>query len=762
VWVLVVLLVLVTIALYWPATGHDFVMYDDPDFLTENPHVQGGLNWEGVKWAFGNTERAAYWAPVMWLSHMLAWQFFGGNAWGHHLLNVLLHAANSALVFLVLGRMTGAVWRSLMVAALFGLHPLRVESVAWVTERKDVLSASFGLLTLLAYACYAEKESQKAGSPGPKPEATGRRSGVRPLRAVRLRRPAGPWSGPYLLCLFWFTLGLLSKPVLGVTLPFILLLLDYWPLGRMQNAEWRMEKSAADLTRHTSPSTPQAPRLTPWRLVIEKVPFFLLAAGASFITVMAQKQEGALASRAILPLGARVANALISYGRYLGKLCWPADLAVFYPRPDRWPVGQVVLAGGLLLGLTALARMKRRRCPYWPVGWLWFLGALLPVIGLVQAGEQAMADRWTYLASLGVLIPAVWGAYELTRTWRHHGPPLLIASGAVVVLYLALTRQQIGCWRDSESLFRHALAVTKDNWLAHNNLGYALGQKGQDDEAMGQYEAAIRLKPRYAEARSNLGAALNSKGRIDEAIRQFREVVRLKPHEADVYSNLGAALVEKGQTDEAIRQLEEALRLKPDHARARNYLGLALGLKGQMDEAIRQYQEALRLKPDYAEAHYNLGLALAGKGQTGEAIRQYQETVRLKPDDAEAHNSLGVALDDQGQAGEAVRQYQETLRLKPGHAEAHYNLGNALGRQGQIDEAIRHYKEAIRLKPDYAAAYNNLGIALYQQRRFDEAIGRFQEALRLQPDLAGARRNLDAVLAAKARGSPPSAGATNP
>jgi protein O-mannosyl-transferase len=750
VWVMAGLLVLGTIALYWPTIQCEFVLYDDPEFLTENPHVQGGLNWEGVKWAFRNTEQAAYWAPLMWLSHMLAWQLFGMNAWGHHLINVLLHAVNTALVFLVFRRLTRATWRSLMVAALFGWHPLRVESVAWVTERKDVLSMLFWILALWGYAKYVEGA---------------------PVQSSK----SNLWYGA---SLGMFVLGLMSKPVLVVTLPCVLLLLDYWPLRRLE------------------PSTLYSQLVTVWRLVREKVPFFVLAAAASGMTVLAEEQRGALASNAGLPLGARSGNGLISYCRYLGNLFWPTDLAVFYPRPGDWPLEQVLLAGGVLLGLSVLFFMQRRRYPYLLVGWLWFLGVLVPVIGLVQAGAQAMADRFTYVPSLGVLILAIWGTNELTRHWRYHGQALSVVAAAAVMLCMALTRQSLGYWKDDEALFRHALEVTESNWLAHNNLGYALGKRGQSDEAIRQYQAAIRLKPNYAEAHSNLGAALNNKGQIDEAIRQFQETMRLKPNVADVHSNLGAALDKKGQSDEAIRQYHEALRLKPDHAEAHNNLGAALGKKGQVDEAIRQYQEALRLKPDYAEAHNNLGTALGRKGQSDEAIRHYQEALHLKPNYAEAHNNLGLALgqkgqvdeairhyrealrlkpdladahynlgaalDDKGQTDEAIRHYQAALRLKPDYAEAHYNLGNALGRKGQSDEAIRHYQEALRLKPDHAEAHNNLGIAFYHQRRTDEAIGQFQEALRLRPDFAGAHRNLDVVLAARARASPPPGGATNP
>jgi Flp pilus assembly protein TadD len=413
-------------------------------------------------------------------------------------------------------------------------------------------------------------------------------------------------------------------------------------------------------------------------LVFEKWPFFGLAAGASVVTYVVQQHGGAFWGGENLPLGARSGNALISYCRYLGKLFWPVDLAIFYPHPGHWPMEQVLLAGGLILGITALLIVKRGRYPFMLMGWLWFCGTLVPVIGLVQAGGVAMADRFTYVPSLGVLVVVTWGTFELTRRWRYQAMALSVSGWVVIVLCFGLTRHQLGYWKDNETLFRHGLEVTENNYLAHNNLGMALVEKGQTDEAISQYQEAIQLKPDDAVFHNNLGTALGRKGRMDEAISQFQEAIRLKPDFAEIHNNLGMALVEKGQTDEAISQFQEAIRLKPDFAGFHYDLGIALGMKNQTDEAISQYQEAIRLKPDDAEVRYNLGTALGMKGQTDEAISQFQEAIRLKPDDAEAHN----------------------------------NLGNALGRKGQIDAAIRQFQEAIRLKPDYAEARNNLARAL--------------------------------------------------
>ena len=695
VWLMAVLLVLVTIALYWPVMRCGFINYDDPEFVYDNPHVRGGLNWEGVKWAFSNTEQGAYWAPLMWMSHELDCQFFGLNAWGHHLINVLLHAANTALVFLVFQRMTGATWRSLILAALFGWHPLRVESVAWVTERKDVLSTLFWTLTLLAYAKYV---------------------GASQVRDSKSK----VWFGT---ALAMFVFGLMSKAML-VTMPCVLLLLDYWPLERFKPGRAR-------------------------QLVMEKIPFFALAAVMSVVTFVVQKHGGAVSTVKYLPLGARSGNALISCCRYLEKMFWPTGLAVFYPHPGYWPLKQVLLAGVFLCGISMLLFVKRGRYPYLLMGWLWFVGTLVPVIGLVQVGGQAMADRFTYVPSLGVLILTIWGAYELTGRWRYHKIALSVAGSAAIVLCLALTRQQIGYWKDSETLFRHTIEVTQKNYMAYRTLGDVLLQNGQTDEAISQFKTAIRLKPDFADAHYDLGVALVKKGQSDEAISQFQEAIRLQPEHAEAHNNLGNSLFSKGQTNEAMSQYQEAIRLQPDDAEAHYDLGNALFNQGQTDEAITQFKTAIRLKPDFALAHNNLGNALFKKGQTDEAIGQYQEAIRLQPEYAKAHNNLGVAFFNKDQTGAATSQFQEAIRLKPDYAEAHNNLGLALLNEDHTGEAMSQFQEAIRLNPDYAKAHYNLGIVFFNQGQTDEAISQFQEAVRLKPDDANAQSRLAKALERK-------------
>jgi Tfp pilus assembly protein PilF len=594
VWLMATLLVLGTIALYWPAMRCDFVILDDGVNVSGNVHVQKGLTWEGIKWSLSNPVNNG-WLPVTALSHMLVCQVFGLNPWGHHLINVLLHALNAALVFAWLRQMTGATWRSLSVAALFAVHPLRVESVAWVTERREVLCACFGLLALMAYVRYAQGRMQNAECRMQNPASPNTQHAIR--NTFHVSRFTLHNSTFYLLSLCFLALGLMSKPTL-VTWPFVMLLLDYWPLGRLDLSMFHGLRS------------------TLFRLAREKIPFFVLVAAESVVLLVVQEHGGGLGPGKGLSLGAHIGNALISYCRYLGKMFWPTNLAVAYPHPGHWPPAEVWLAGGLLLGVSALVWVQRRRNPYLLVGWLWYCGTLVPMSQVIQTGSHAMADRWTYLPSLGVLILIVWGACELIQGWRYQALTLSLTGSAAIIACLPVTRHQLGYWRNSEVLLWHTLAITENNYLAHRNLGYAFYIKGQMDEALSQFQKAVLLEPDAPEAYDHLGITYNGKGQLDEAIRQFQEALRLDPSYADAHYNLGVAFYQQGRTDEAIRQFQETIRLKPDHAEAHHNLGVTLGLKGQTDEAIRQFQEALRLKPDYADARKNLNLLLATRAHS--------------------------------------------------------------------------------------------------------------------------------------------------
>ena len=622
-WLMATLLVLATIALYWPVTGYDFIVVDDPDYVAANPHVLGGLTWENICWAFTSLG-IGLWHPLTWISHMLDCECFGLRPGLHHLTSLLLHAANTALLFVVLRTMTGALWRSAAVAALFALHPLHVESVAWVAERKDVLSTFWLMLTLLAYHRYTRSLRQNAEARMREPVASGTQHGADDTLHVS-RFTLAPLLF-YLLSLFLFVCGLMSKPMI-VTLPLVLLLLDYWPLGRFR----------------ASTGNPQTASIL--RLLVEKLPFLAFAVLTSLITLQSGRRFGALPSATEVPIPARLANATLSYVGYLVQAFWPSDLVVYYPLPATFSAWGVVGAATLLIGISVTAFCLVRRWPFVLVGWLWYLATLLPVIGLIQLANYSHADRYTYVPLIGVFVGLTWSVGEVLRYWRGRELGYFAgAAGAVMLLCLVCARRQVGYWRNSETLLRHALKVSEDNWFAHNKLGTAFYQQGRISEAISQFQEAIRLKLDYANAYNNLGAAFAKKSQTDEAIRQFQEAIRLEPDHPLAHYNLGNALLLKGQTDEAITQYQEAIRLNPNHAEAHYNLGTALGSKGQTDEAITHYQEATRLNPGNADAHYNLGLALASKGQTDEAIRRFEATLKVKPDYAAARQYLDAVF----------------------------------------------------------------------------------------------------------------------
>ena len=535
-------LVSATFAVYWQVWNYDFINLDDPAYVYKNPHVQAGLSRESIVWAF-TTTHAELRMPLTWLSLMLDFELYGLNPGGYHLTNLLLHITNALLLFLVLKRMTGTLWRSGFVAALFALHPLHVESVAWVTERKDVLSTLFWILTLWGYLHYVERPGVKR----------------------------------YLVTVLAFTLGLMAKPTL-VTLPCVLLLLDYWPLGRFQVGQLDGTLS----TRIQPP--PGASNLTSQtlRLILEKAPFFALAAVVSILTFLAQAGGGVLRSSEKFPVDIRIANGLVSYTKYIGRMMWPRDLAVLYPHPGvSLPIWQAAAAGLLLLTASIAVIRLARNHPYLFVGWLWYLGTLVPVIGSVQTGAQAMADRFTYVPLIGLYIIFVWGVFVLTKEW-HHRRIALAASAAVILSGLTISAWlQVRYWKDSESLFTHTLAVTSNNYLIHYGLGGALDEVGRYDEAMAHYAEAIRINPQLAEAHGNLGIVLAQQGRLEEATFHFSEALRIDPSLAGAHNNLGIVLTQQGRLEEAIFQFSEALRLEPDYAEARKNLSIVLQKAGE-------------------------------------------------------------------------------------------------------------------------------------------------------------------------------------
>lgn len=592
---LICLILTVTVlAVFWQVKNNDFVNFDDPRCTTENLHIQSGLNLGFLKWAF-TTSHAGYWQPLTWLSFAMDYQLFGLHAGGYHIVNLLFHTVNSLLLFLILSRMTHAPWKSAFVAALFALHPIHVESVAWIAERKDVLSAFFWMLTMGSYVFYVEKPGVKK----------------------------------YVLTLFFFALGLMAKPML-VTLPFVLLLLDYWPLRRLtigkssviehtqseiyrkkhrKKKERRGSATKAENVSKTEEQTVRQPAIG--YIILEKVPFFVLALASSIVTYMAQQKGGAVGSLQSYPLSARIANALVSYCSYIGKMVWPENLAILYPYPGRLPAWEVIGAGLFLIITTALIIWTVKRYPYLMTGWLWYLGTLVPVIGLVQVGVQAMADRYTYVPIIGVLIMVAWGVPELLRKWRHRNTALATVAVITLSIFSFASWKQVGYWQNSVILFKHTLEKTTNNPIIQNNLGNTLEDEGRLDEAIAHYTEALRIDPNLADSYNNIGLALAKLGRADEAAPKFLKAIGINANHAAAHYNLGTVLASQGKLDEAIYHFRESIRIKPDYAKAYNNLGNALLLERKIDEAIDSYREALRINPDYIIARENLKDAVA-------------------------------------------------------------------------------------------------------------------------------------------------------
>jgi Flp pilus assembly protein TadD len=609
-------LVIATVAVYWQVRNHDFVNFDDDRYVTENSHVQAGLSRENIVWAFTTTD-SSNWHPLTWLSHMLDCQLYGVSPKGHHLTNVLFHLVSTVLLFLILRWTTGALWRSGFVAALFALHPLHVESVAWVAERKDVLSTFFWMLTIWSYIRYVQR----------------------------------PAVNRYLLVLLLFAMGLMAKAML-VTLPFVLLLFDYWPLERMGPGQSGMSHAVQG---HPSTFT-EKPRPQAFSLLLEKTPMFVLAALSCLVTFLAQRSGGAVGAWEIYPLNIRIANGLVSYVTYIIKMIWPQNLAVFYPHPGQsLPLWQAAGAGLVLLIISITVIRLVRRYPYLPVGWLWYVGTLVPVIGLVQVGAQAMADRYTYVPLIGLFIMVSWGIPELAAKWRFRRVGLGLAAGAVIVASMILTWTNLHHWKNSAALFEHALEVTDDNYLAHNNLGIVYMRQGNIDKAIEHYTKALQIKYNLPKTHNNLGNAYARQGKIDMAIAHYTAALQINPDFAGAHNNLGNALAGQGKIEEAILHLSRSQELQPDFAEPAFNLGNLLAQQGKIDDALAQFTRALELEPDFAEAHNSLGVILARKGRLDDAIVHFHEALRLKPTFLQAHNNLTIAIQQAGYEDESSR-----------------------------------------------------------------------------------------------------------
>lgn len=642
-------LIMATLIVYWQVHSYEFVNYDDDYHVYTNRYVQSGLTIENIIWAFTDgTLISNYWIPLTWISHILDFQLYGMNAGGHHLTSLLFHIANTLILFLVIKKMTGYFWRSAFVAALFALHPLHVESVAWISERKDVLSTFFWLLTMLAYAHYAER----------------------------------PGLNRYFWVLFFFVLGLMAKPML-VTLPFVLLLMDYWPLGRLQ------------LGQSISPGSIKIQKSSTSLLIGEKIPFFALTAIVSIAAYITQRKGGVVPGMDLDLIKIQTANALVSYVSYIGKMIWPSRLAIFYPHPENLPIWQVIGAGTLLVSLSVLFVRWGRKYPYLPVGWFWYLGTLVPVIGLVKISNFAMADRYTYVPLIGIFIIIACGIPELVAQWRHRKIWLVTLATVLFTVLMATTWKQVGYWENSITLFEHARKVTINNYASHNNLGVALYDQGRTEEAIEHYLQALRIKPDYEEAYNNLGVALNRQGRTEEAIEHYLQALRIKPDYSKAHYNLGLALLSKGDIKGAVDRFRKVLQIDPNNTEALNTLNKTLATFEELDRKISHIQAELMLKPEDPMLNYNLGNMYKIKGQLDMAETYYQKAVSLQPEFPGALYELAKLYISRDEYDKALTLYQKLISIWRDNPAVYYNVACIYAKQNKPEESVAWLKKAV-------------------------------------------------------------------
>ncbi len=657
------ILVAAILSLYWQTHNHEFINYDDGKYISENVYVQEGLNFKSIAWAFTST-RSSNWHPLTWLSHMLDIQLFGMKPGMHHLVNVFIHIANTLLLFYILNKMTCALWKSAIITAFFAIHPIHVESVAWASERKDVLGAFFWMLTIGGYTRYVKRQN----------------------------------LANLLVSLLFFILGLMAKPML-VTLPFVLFLIDYWPLNRF---------------RLKSLNKPGKTNENPFNLglVLEKIPFLFFSILSCVVTFIVQKEGGAMGSFDVIPFDVRLTNAVVSYVNYIGKMFFPANLSILYPHPLFIPLWQVVASIFAIIAMIYLAVKQINKRPYIAIGLFWYLGTLVPVIGIVQVGTQAMADRYTYIPLIGLFIIITWGVSDLTQCLRHKRIILTTISVIAIASLITITWIQIGYWKSSVTLFEHSIAATTNNSTLHNNIGTALAEQEKYDNAIEHYNEAIDINKNRAEFHNNLANALAAQGKYDNANLSFTEALKLNPKAETIHYNFARTLSANGQNNEAIEHYMEALQIKPGFKEANKELGNLLISLERYSEAIDFLSKSLISSQNNAETYYKLGIAFANQGIIDKVISSYTKAIEIKPDFIEAHNNLGNTFASIGKQNEAIYHFSEALKINPDNADLHINIAILLQKRQNFHEAIEHYKRVIQLNPDNPQPYNNIAYIL--------------------------------------------------
>lgn len=648
---LCIALAVLTVAVYAQVRGFSFINYDDGYYVYDNPIIKKGPTLDGIRWAF-TTFIDANWHPLAWMLHMVDCSLFGLNAGAHHLVSAGLHLANTLLLFLAFVAMTRQPWRSAFVAGIFAIHPLHVQSVAWIAPTNDLLSTLLALLALHCYIRYARDYSARA----------------------------------YAAMLALFALALMARSMV-MTLPFVLLLLDLWPLGRLGRPfDWRQLKP----------------------LLAEKLPLFALSGASLYLTYLARKAAGSVMPLSEMPVSSRIATVADGYLTYVVKTFWPTDLGLLYPI-HHVPAGKVALAVIMLAAITlACIRLAKTR-PFFLVGWLWFLGMLVPVVGILQTGLQATADRYMYLPLVGLSVAVVWLVANAVEDRPFARSATALFACAALALGGWQSYRQAGYYRSSRQIFEHTLAVTRDNALMHNSLGIVLAEEGKLDDAISHFRKALAIEGDYVRAHNNLGIALARTGRADEAVAEQRKAVALDPRSAKGHYDLGSALAKQGKLDEAVAQYRESIGIDPGYMDARIALGRELLKRGECREAAGHLTEALRAAPGSASLHADLGSALLGEGRYSDAAAHFEASLRAKPNRADVHNNLACALRNMGRPDEAISHCAEALRLRGDFADAHYNMGMALAAGGRTWEAASEFSEVLRLQPSHEAARSELG-----------------------------------------------------
>ena len=642
---IVIFLIVASLIAYSRILSNDFINLDDPLHITQNDHIKSGIHLQNIKWAFTSIVNA-HWFPLTLISHMLDWSLFGSDASGHHMVSLLLHIGAAIFLFLFLNKTTNNIWPSAFAAAFFALHPLRVEAVAWAADRKDVLSMFFGMASLYAYSFYVENN-----------------------RCSR-----------YIFCLILFIFGLMSKPII-LTLPFLMILLDYWPLKRCPMDLLSPFKNRRQIFG---------------KLLREKVPFIFFTIVSCIITFRAQDKSHLVASLRNLSFDTRVQNMFISYVSYLEKTFWPFDFAVYYSYERSFPLGNVLISCIILIGITMTVIYVMKKMPFLFVGWFWYLGTLVPVIGLVQIADIARADRYTYLPSVGIVMMITWGIPFLFYHKVISKKILFTAGIAVLTILSILTWQQCRYWKNSIELYNHTLKVTKNTYFIRHLLGRALAEKGNTKEAIDQYDEAIKLKPKNANAYQARGNAYEKLGQYQQAFAEYNKAVRLEPNDK-TYNSRGLAYYKLGQYREALADHNEAIRLNPDVADAYQARGNAYEKLGQYQQALADYNEAIRLNPDVADVYSNRGTIYFKLGQYQQALVDYNKAIIMKPKSADAYNNRGLAYGKLGQYQQAVDDFNQATSLKPDYIDAYNNRGFAYFLQGNKERGCSDAQKACSL-----------------------------------------------------------------